>query len=113
MADEYKGVLNYTGHEIVLEAWDGVQVAVPPTGHTKANSDVANVGRVRVGHIFVPLLQITEREVELPPPMDGRLIVVSGLVASMTDREDVVTLSRHIKMHGRTIGARALARVTR
>ena len=105
-------LVNLTGHSLVLEAWDGHTVDLQSSGQVRINSEMTVVGKVEVGDVTVPLLEIREREITgLPSPVRDVIYVVSGLASAIADRDDVVTVSRPRREGRVVVSARALARI--
>lgn len=106
-------ILNLTPHTLNIHNADGsVRVDVPPSG------EVARVAtsRVQTGEACgLPLFTTTFGEVTgLPAPVEGVILVVSGLVAghpAVRDRADVFSPGELVRgSDGQPIGCRGLTR---
>lgn len=107
-------VVNLTGHPLRLLGDNGKFAEVRETElRTRASSLLVVDEYVNVGGIEIPVLSVKERTLHnLPPAEDGVIYVVSGLVASLANRPDVVSPARLVREanKGRVRGARALLR---
>jgi hypothetical protein len=109
---EYGKLVNLTGHDVTLIAWDDQAHTVPSDGQMRIYSNADAVGMVRSG-VHVPLLEIVEQRLSMAADEEpGTLYIVSGIVAAKARRDDFVTPSRVVRdKSGRAIGCRALARI--
>lgn len=106
-------IVNLTGHPLSLVDDDGRNATVASAARARVSSLQVPDGEWEVGGLSIPILRIAERTVhELPEPEDGTLYVVSGLVAAVASRRDVVSPIRLVREPGggRVLGARALLR---
>jgi hypothetical protein len=109
-------VVNLTRHTLTFvdpvntEKWESVEP--DSRGPARVNSELAETEQVRLGQIDLPILEVKSRYLaHLPDPEDGVLYVVSGLVASVAYRPDVVAPARTWRdPSGEIQGARALLR---
>lgn len=109
---EYYRLVNLTGHDVTLIAWDDKAWTVPSEGQLRVYSNQEVVGMVR-GEVDIPLLEIVEQRLSInADEVHDTLYVVSGIVAAKARRADFVTPSRVIRDEsGKAVGCRALARV--
>lgn len=89
---------NLTGHLIVYENDDGDTLFLKSRRKARIDSKMDTEEVVVVRGTAVPLLSVQEKKiVDLPPPQEGVLYVVSGIVGSFAanvGRVDVVVPSR-------------------
>lgn len=107
-------IANLTGHDLRLLGANGYK-DYGTEGIARVESRMTTAYRAHANGIIIPVLSINEDNVVgLPDPIAGMLYVVSGLVASIADRDDVVAPGRVQRdRHGKVIGARALVRPIR
>ena len=91
---------------------------LPAKRKAKVRGTMEGVGIVLIGDpqdTRIPLLEVREQQaIGLPPPADGTLYVVSGIVAAFAQRDDVMAPSRvDRKDGGRVTAAHALLRPRR
>lgn len=106
-------LVNLTGHDLVI-----CGMLVPGTNQRATlDSMMREVKRMSTfntefGHTDIPLLEVTERGIlNLPAPQKDVLYIVSGIVASAAQREDVVAPARMIRdSKGKVTQCRALVR---
>ena len=117
--DRAKTLVNLTGHPLAVASM-GRRREIPVEGQARVESRMTTEYRAHTtGGIIVPVLSVSEaRLVGLPPPMNGRLYIVSGIVASFVrdhhpERDDVVSPGRVKRSrNGRVVGCEALVRLT-
>lgn len=114
-------IVNLTGHRLALGDEDGIvgyasrgRVRVDTKYRTLRHVELANENGTLTG-VEVPLLELANGDVaSLPQPVRGVLYVVSGLVASRVQRDDVVAPVRFSRgADGKVDFARALLRYTK
>jgi hypothetical protein len=109
-------LVNMTGHDLTVFQDDGPgYVTYQAEGRVRVSSKVEPEEFVELdGADFdVPILGTSQREVSgLGQPRSGVIYVVSGLVASVARRDDVVSPARVVRdgAGGRVRGCRALMR---
>lgn len=113
MPIEYWKLVNLTGHDVTLLAWNDEAITVPSEGQLRVYSNQQVVGMVRSETVDVPLLEIVEQRLSMAADeQPDTLFIVSGIVAAKARRPDFVVPSRVVRDgNGRAIGCRALARV--
>lgn len=103
-------ILNLTGHRLVLGT-EHNHVQYPSHGRVRIDAQYEQVDIIALadGQVTVPLLLAANGKTHsLPRREEGRLIVVSGLVASRVRRADVVQPARLHRIDGRVQYASAL-----
>ena len=104
-------LINLTPHALNLHGEGGV-VNVPPSGQVARLSVTRQeLEPVAVGGIILPVARPTLGEiVGLPPAYDGRIYVVSALVAEAAKRPDVLSPGELVRdKDGVIVGARGLS----
>lgn len=104
-------VVNLTGHEVTLVQWDGKKAVIDDGGYLHVYSDTRLIDSLDLGTVTIPLLEITEQELDLPKDDGDTLFIVSGVVAAKLKRDNFVTPSRVVRERGVVVGCRALARI--
>ena len=96
MPNEYK-LRNLTGHPLTLsEGNKGIRL--PSEGRARIDSSINEDGDILVEGLSIPLLRLQERTIiGLPEPEEGVIYVVSGIVATAAQRQDVVAPSRVVR----------------
>lgn len=109
MTDGTYELRNYTGHPLTITQGNR-SVKLRPLGRAKINSDVEEHGSIQFDGLSIPLLHLKERTIlNLPDPEPGVVYIVSGIVATAAQREDVVAPSRVVREgRGRVTECRAL-----
>jgi hypothetical protein len=108
-------LVNLTPHPVNLVT-DGGTVVVPPSGlvaRVALHPDVP-VGTVELDGVTVPIVATSASGdvTGLPEQRDGVLVVVSRLVAEVSERADLVIPHDAVRdATGAVVGCRALARV--
>lgn len=109
-------LVNLTGHDLTVFEDDGPrQITLTPEGRARVSSRVEPMRFIEPDEagFEVPILGTSERSIiGLPGIKPGVMYVVSGLVASVADRPDVVSPARIVRdgAGGRVRGCRALMR---
>lgn len=107
-------LVNLTGHPVVFydEFGDGSVTLYPTDERARVSSIMSSCGTVNVGGLEVPILGVEGRSLyHLPEPDERYLYLVSGLVAGVAKRDDVVAVGRRWKAGGsKPDGVRALLR---
>lgn len=106
-------ILNLTGHPLVLKRRAGAaEVRIKSHGRVRVEANYIEDEMIEVGNgIRIPILLTSNGDTfSLPAPEDGRLIVVSGLVAGRVRRRDVLAPARLAREGGQVEFARALMR---
>ena len=102
---------NLTPHTLNIHVSDDAVIEIEPSGQ------IARVSTTRVpaGNIpgtVIPTSRVEFGEVtDLPAPVEGTVLIVSGMVASATPREDLCSPGELVRdANGRPIGCRGLTR---
>lgn len=111
-------LVNLTGHELKLTDGSAI-VVLPSEGRARVISESSHIGDVELTDLpgfHVPITRLVEKEVvNLPPPTDGTLFVVSGIVAAHSPRMDVVAPGRLLrdKITKQVIGCQGFVKPTK
>lgn len=100
---------NYTGHPLTITVGNK-SIRLKSLGRARIDSGVEEKDSIEVEGLKVPLLLLQERRIiNLPDPVEGVMYVVSGIVATAAQRDDVVAPSRVLReSKGRVTECRAL-----
>lgn len=104
-------VVNLTGHEVTLVQWDGKKAVIDDGGYLHVYNDTKFVENINLGNVVIPLLEITEQELDLPKEDSDTLFIVSGVVAAKLKKDNFVIPTRVVRERGVVVGCRALARI--
>ncbi len=106
-------MINLTPHSITFITNEGNVVIEPSGSVARVSATTAQSGTVECDGITVPVTTTVYGEIEgLPEPQDDTIYLVSSLVASRTDRQDVFIPAESVRdEQGRIIGCKSLGRV--
>ena len=105
-------LVNLTPHAVNIVLEDGASLNIAPSGVVArcTQSDVI-VGSVDVDGIAVPLTKTSFGDVALPAPAPDTLFIVSRLVATAANRDDLVVPNGIVRDDdGNIIGCKSLSR---
>lgn len=101
--------VNLCPHKVDVVRADGTVMTLPPSGQ---------LARVRTSRRVVAVVEGVEihatefGDIEGLPAADGRIFIVSGLVAGRAGREDVVSPGELVRgADGQPVGCKGLSRV--
>lgn len=107
-------IRNLTPHAITLMPEFDQQVPIAPSGFVArcsvTRTSYRTIDDLDLGQL--PLATITYGEDNLPPPIDGVMLIVSIVVALASRRSDLLVVDDEVRdQDGRIIGARRLAQL--
>ena len=106
-------LVNLTPHDIHIIV-DGTSLTIPKTGDlARAKEEVFNEGCIEVEGLQVPVVRKEFGEIiNLPAPEEGTIYIVSAIVATAANRDDVVCPGNPVRDEsGNIIGCAALCKV--
>jgi len=108
-------IMNLTPHSIVFVVVGDRKIVVEPSGLVaRVSSKTEAVGEIVTPEGTIPVTQTVFGEVEnLPEPEDGKVFIVSSLVAQrVPEREDVFIPNESVRdSNGRIIGCKSLGHI--
>ena len=105
-------LVNLTPHVVNIVLEKGATLTIVPSGVVArcTQSDV-NIGSVDIDGIAIPLTETTFGDVALPAPAPDTLFIVSRLVATAANRDDLVVPNGIVRNDdGNIIGCKSLSR---
>lgn len=106
-------IVNLTGHDVTLSDGVGRVRTFPSVGKARLRSNQDIEAYIDFGDgSLIPQIVMSKPIIEgLPDPQENVLYIVSGVVASVADRDDVVSPGRSQReSNGLVVAARALIR---
>ena len=103
-------IVNLTPHPVRIVGIEGKEIEIKPSGViARVTTKKEKVGEIEVEGIKVPIYKTIWGEVEGLPESDGRIYIVSSVVASrLRGREDVVVPDDFVRdERGNIIGAKS------
>lgn len=89
-----KRLVNLTGHPLTVTSGNK-SIRLRSEGRARINSSIREVGDIEIEGLSIPVLELQEKSIEeLPEPEEGVIYIVSGIVATAAQRDDVMAPSR-------------------